>query len=940
MAIEAAQMATFNRGIIDRKALGRVDIKRIALSAEVQTNWIARTLGSMTLRPGMEKIISHLGDKPPKMIPFIFGTNDTALCELTGGKMRVLIDDQLVQRPTVNTTILNGTFDSDLTSWTDADESGATSAFLAGGYMSLKGTRFNSAIRRQEVSVSTLATSSPGMVRAERPLLLSREGRVIPIEPAGSVQPAQTTGVPEHALKIVVQRGPVTLKVGSIAGEDDYVATVLGTGNHSLAFNPKGNFFVEFSQREEYEVLVDSVVVETGGDMIIDTPWDTVDMFKLRWTQSADVMFVAGDPDQQYKIERRNKGRSWSVVKYETEDGPFRSVNIGTTTITSDALSGEATLTASKDLFNSGHVGSLFRLRSVGQKVSADITAEGNWTDAIRVVGVGTSRKFEVDITGTWTATVTLQRSIDDESSWTDVITYTTNQDTTHSDSLDNVIAFYRLGVDTDDFTSGTATCTLEWSGGGISGVARIHTFTSATSVKASIVKRMGQTTATNEWSEGIWSTFRGWPTAVVLYEGRLWWTGHDWIIGSVSDAFASFDDDVEGDSGPIIRTIASGPVDIINWLLALQRLIIGTEGSEISARASAFDELLTPSEFNIKEASTLGSAPLNPVKVDARGLFVAKSQFRLYDLNFDFGANDYIPTDLSMLVPNIGSPGFVHMVVQRYPDTRILVLRSDGTVAMLVYDPAEEVRCWLNVETGDADGVNGVIEDSVILPEKEEDQVYYSVLRIIDGKQHRFLEKMAKESECVGGTLNKQADSFIEFHQEASSTINVPHLIGESVVVWADGKCLRDTDDEIATFTVDSSGNITVTNDGSSYSASDGIAGLGYTAQFKSAKLPYGATNLTAVLGKRQRISEIGFLLENTHHLGLEYGRDFDNMDNLPQVIEGTTVSADTIHSFIEEGGIAFPGETDTNIRLALQAKAPRPATVIASPIEITTKE
>ncbi|HAC30717.1 MAG TPA: hypothetical protein DCF82_23370, partial [Marinobacter hydrocarbonoclasticus] len=64
-----------------------------------------------------------------------------------------------------------------------------------------------------------------------------------------------------------------------------------------------------------------------------------------------------------------------------------------------------------------------------------------------------------------------------------------------------------------------------------------------------------------------------------------------------------------EGDAGPISRAIGSGPVDVINWLLPAQRLLVGTEGSEKSARSNSLDEPLTRTNFNLKTISTQGSA-------------------------------------------------------------------------------------------------------------------------------------------------------------------------------------------------------------------------------------------------------------------------------------------------------------------------------------------
>jgi len=49
------------------------------------------------------------------------------------------------------------------------------------------------------------------------------------------------------------------------------------------------------------------------------------------------------------------------------------------------------------------------------------------------------------------------------------------------------------------------------------------------------------------------------------------------------------------------------------------------------------------------------------------------------------------------------------------------------------------------------------------------EDQVYYVVNRTINGATVRYLEKWAKETDCRGGTLNKQADAFIIFTKRFS---------------------------------------------------------------------------------------------------------------------------------------------------------------------------
>lgn len=888
MPKENAALIALNRGRLGRLALARLDLKRAALSAEEQTNYMPRALGSMMLRPGFGYTGASRSNLYSVSLPFVFSTSDLARLELTATTLRVWIDDALVTRSSVSSTVTNGTFDADLTGWTDADESGATSQYVAGGYMELIGTRYNRAIRRQEV---TVAGGDYGV---------------------------------EHALNITINRGPVTLKVGSSAGADDYLSeTELATGWHSLAFTPTGNFHIELSSTVQYGARVDSIQVASSGVMTVTTPWAEADLDKVRSWQSADVIFVACDGYRPRRIERR-ASRSWSVVEYRPTNGPLRIENTSTIRLTPSALSGAITLTASRAYFKSTMVGAIFRLRSLAQKVEADVNGADQWTDPIKVTGVSSTRNFTYTTAGTFTATVTLQRSIGEPGAWTDVLSTSAVTSSTHNDGLDNQIVYYRIGVKAGNYTSGTAEVSLNYASGSIDGYVQITAFTSSTSVSAIVLKDLGGTDAVELWTEGAWSDYRGWPTAVAIYEGRLWWAGRDKIQGSVSDAYDDFEEDTEGDSGPINRSIATGPVDVVNFLIPAQRLIAGLQGSEVSIRSSSQDEPLTPTNFNIKEASTQGSAALAAVKIDSTVVFVQRAGMRVYGLDFSLEKNDYFPTDLTAAVPEIGEPEIVRVAVQRQPDTRLHCIRSDGTAGVLLFDPTENLLCWVDVETT---GASGFIEDVCILPGSPEDRVYYTVKRTINGATVRYHEKWALESECRGGALNKQADSFISISQTSSATIaGLSTLEGASVVVWANGK-------DLGSYTV-ASGQITV-----SEAVTTAIVGLTYRARFKSAKLALAAA-LGTPLTQRKIITYLGLIMADTHYQGLKYGPDFDSLDELPLVEDGAATAADTVWESYDEEAVPFDGRWDTDARICLESNAPRPCTVMAVIASVTTNE
>ena len=904
MARTRVAKLAFNRGLVSRLGLARADIKRLGMAAETMTNWVARTLGSMSIRPGLGYIGASASNAKAKHIPFVFSTSDKAIIELTAALMRIWISDALVTRGSVSSAVTNGTFTSNINSWTDSDESGGTSAWVAGGYMGLTGNGTAAAIRDQTVTV----------VAADQ----------------GD----------EHALRIIIQRGPVILRVGSSAGGDEYITeTELATGTHSLAFTPTGDFRIRFMSRLKRQVLVDSVAVEAAGVMTLPTPWALADLENIRHDQSGDVIFVAASSYTQRKIERRAT-RSWSVVQYLPTDGPFRTENVGPITIAASALSGNITLTASAALFRStqapstNNAGALFQISSDGQRVeSLDIVAQNTWSSAIRVTGVDASRVFTViiaNLTATG-STVTLQRSLESDSGpWENVTTYTTDQTITFDDGLDNQIAWYRIGVATGGYVAGTIDVTLDYALGSITGVVRLTAFSSSTSVSAEVITDLGDTAATDIWAEGQWSDHRGWPSAVAFAEGRLWWGGKDKITGSISDAFDGFDPDFEGDAGPIQRSIGTGPVDTINWLLALQRLLIGGQGAEFSVRSSSLDEPLTPTNFNLKTASTQGSAGVPAIKIDARGVMVQRGGTRVYELAFDAETFDYAATHLSALIPEIGEPSITRMAAQRQPDTRVHFVRSDGTAALLVFDKVEQVICWSEVET------DGTIEDVVVLPGDSgaaEDQVYYSVQRTINGSTVRYLEKWALESECRGSTLCKLADSFVTYTGAATATITAAHLAGENVVVWAGGADVGTASDGTQTYTLNGSGQATLTATVTNY-----VVGLPYSASYKSAKLVELLAQIEGSLTDTQQIKAIALILADVHAKGLKYGQTLteSEMDPMPEIEEGTTVSANAVRTDYATEKITFPSEWTTDARICLLAKAPRPVTVLAAIAEL----
>jgi hypothetical protein len=820
------------------------------------------------------------------LIPFVFAIDDTAVIELTEGVMRIWKNDALVTRPTVSAATVNGNFLTDVSGWTDVDEAGGVSDWIAdnNGSLRLYGNDIDFGGRAQLVAVGAYANV-------------------------------------KHSLRIIVEQGTCVLSVGlTSAGEDLVEKTTLLPGVHSIAFTPSADFFVRLTNSSITYAIVSSVYVDIAGALSFTfLQWATEQQLNdIRYDQSGDVLFVACSGLKQKRIERRAND-SWSVVDYYPLDGPFRSPNTTTTTLAVSSIAGsEVTCTASKPVFKSTHVGALFKLTSQGQNVTASLTATGSFTDPIRVTGVGAERTFTRVISGTWVGTVTLQRSVGELDLWTDVVGVT-NGTVAYNDTFDNQIIYYRIIFTAR--TSGTVDAALNYAVGSITGIGRVKSVASSTSAVLSHVKSFGSLTATADWQEGEWSDARGFPSAVALHGGRLWWAGKDKQWGSISDAYSSFDEDQVGDAGPISRSIGKGPVDKIRWLISGDHLIMGGQGAEFAVKSSALDEPITPTNYNLKKYTGRGSGALAGIEVDANVLFVDRSGARVFELTGDqYGR--YAASDITGIVPEVCTPSAVRMVVQRLPDTRVHVVLSDGTVALLVYDRQEEVRCWIKIET------DGLIKDAVVLPtETGEDSVYYLVQRTVGGNPVNFIEKWAKESEAVGGTTNKMADAGVVYAGAATATITgLSHLEGRTVVCWANGV-------DRGTFVV-ASGAITLP----APTVTNAVVGLTYRGRFKSTKLGYNVQGSSSLvnLGK-QRVDHVALILANTHAQGLSYGTDFDFLDDLPLYEAGALVGADTVHTTYNGPPIELNGTLDINTQLCLEANAPRPCTVLGVVISMT---
>lgn len=896
MAAVDVGIFSLNAGEISRFGMARVDHAKLRMACEQQRNWLPQVLGPAALRPGFEFIEQMPGHAAGWLGEFYFDEAATALLVITAGGLQFLIDDAWLSRVSVATAITNGEFTADLGGWTDGDEAGATSSWSA-GRLALLGTGVNFAYRDQVVTVA-----------------------------------GPDVGV-EHGLRVTVAYGTIVLQVGTAIGDNSYIDAVLLPGSYSLAFTPTANFWIRLGANDAFAALVYDIAIEGAGNVSLPVPWSTKEEFdRIRYDQSGDVVFVASTK-QQRRIERRDENsRSWGIALYLANDGPFRAGNTGTTTLAASGTNGSISITASNPLFKSGNAGSLWRLTHTRQTATASLAGENQFTDSVRVAGLSnlnegdpevSSRAIGITVVDTFSATVTLQRSLDDAASWIDIRTYTVPTAEGYDDGLDNQIAHYRLGIKTGDYTSGSASATLTYAGSTQNGIVRITEVINSKTASADVLKQIGSGDVTSEWAEGEWSDERGWPAAVAFQDGRLGWFPNIRAQLSVSDGFASFDDTVVGDSGPINRAVATGGFDGFRWALGLQRLVAGTAAQIVSMRSSAFDEPLAPTAFTARTSSTDGAARIRPVRIDTTGVYVGADRQRVHELYFDIAATDYRTRELTKFKQEMCEAGVADIAVQRSPVRRLWLPLDDGICAALTYDTDDDVVAWTPVET------DGVIERVAVLPSSSEDRVYCIIKRVVNMVTRRYIEKLAKRTEMQGGTLTKCLDSFVLYSGAPTTTITgLGHLEAKTVGVWADGAPVP------GTFVV-SGAQIT----GLPSSVSEAVVGLPYTGRIKTTKLNYGA-ELGSAISQQKRVARVGLIMADTSWRGVRVGRDFSHLTGLPATYRGKALAAGQVLTEYDARPASFNGGWDADSRVCIEVTTPNCCTLMGLAIEMRTNE
>ena len=384
------------------------------------------------------------------------------------------------------------------------------------------------------------------------------------------------------------------------------------------------------------------------------------------------------------------------------------------------------------------------------------------------------------------------------------------------------------------DTNPGNATGEVVW--------VRVNSVASATVANVT-VKDLGymptDTNPTNLWQEGAFSTHRGFPSAVVFYEQRLWYGGTSHkpqtIWGSKTGNYEDFDLGANASDG-LSYAIASDRVNNIKWMAAQRVLIVGTSGGEFRVTGGN-ESAITPTNVDVRRQTSYGSKIGHPAYVGSDVFFIQRSGTQVRNVAYKWESDSFQSDDITFLAEHITTGGLTTLSYSHVPDSVLMGLRADGVLLMLTYEPTQEVIGWHRHIT------DGEYKSLAVISEDGPDQFWFVVERTIGGATKKYIELYTPEIFL---------DSMISYSGSATASVSgLAHLEGKTVQITADGAVHPDL--------VVSSGAITL-----NYTATDIKVGLKYVSKLTPTR--YGSTsNAGTPLGKMKRWNKIFVRLDTS---------------------------------------------------------------------------
>jgi hypothetical protein len=182
-----------------------------------------------------------------------------------------------------------------------------------------------------------------------------------------------TTGAKTLENFLIHPQGSATRRVGT-----QFVAEVKDSSKKTrlipFEFSTVQTYVLEFGNLYMRVYKDKGQVLDSGSAFEISTPYLEAELFEIKFSQSADIMYIC-HPNHSARKLARTGHTSWTLTEIDFTDGPYLSENTTSTTLTPSGTSGSVNITASASTFASTDVGRLVSFNSGRAKITGFTSA-------------------------------------------------------------------------------------------------------------------------------------------------------------------------------------------------------------------------------------------------------------------------------------------------------------------------------------------------------------------------------------------------------------------------------------------------------------------------------------------------------------------------------------------------------------------------------------
>ena len=728
--------ANFTGGILSPRLGGRVDLAKYQTGLSQLHNFLVSPLGCVYRRPGSIFISQSETNTTDGsvLVPFEYSVTQAYILEFSDSTITFYKDQgQIIQ----SRGFINGTFDTDLTGWTDRDVGTGASTYSSGTMLLTGGGAANEARRYQSIA---------------------------------------NLGVSTYTVTCDIATANTVFRVGTTIGASDIASGSLTVGtDREFQFTPyvNGTVYIEFECGATSSV--DNVVL---NDPLykINSPYTLAELPDIRWAQSFDVLYITHPNHPPVQIQRLGND-NWYLSDVVFDEPPYLDENLTTTTLTPSAVTGTSTITASTAIFAATDVGRAIRYKSGPDK-----------TDVTNYTGTGSQTYYDIPFypQGSSDLTVHFVEASGALTSKTYVAgvpgageyTITNGQVRTG----DTATTSQRVRISPINAGSG------EWGWG------LITAYTSPTSVDVEVEVDFGGTNASTEWRLGSWSETTGHPRCICIHEQRLWFASNtnqpEYMWGSETANFTNFQPDnalrqgeIDNSTSVTFAVSGNGGQTIV-WMASKGALILGTSSGVHSVRGSS--GAISATNVTVKNEASVPCEFARVAVTNNEILFIERLGLNIRVMYYSFDIDGYAVEPMGLLAEHLGRESkYVDMSFQ--DSTSILwIRRANGSLCTATYLRGQQVNAWATQGLG---GTDVRIESILSIAASVYNEVWMVVSRTIGGTTKRYLEVLSDE--FIFGNVEDGifVDSSLTYSGTSTTTVTgLGHLEGQVVTTLSEG--------------------------------------------------------------------------------------------------------------------------------------------------------